>query len=89
MSQTDPTVPTFNPCTKCVGSPGIINGRTPHCHPVSWAWMNFDDLTDKLSFDSQATWVIVMLGLSFDILSMSVFYNQALADVRSSGADII
>ena len=23
------TVPTFNSCTKCVGSPGIINDRVP------------------------------------------------------------
>ena len=28
------TVPTFNSCTKCVGIPGIMNDRTPDCHPV-------------------------------------------------------
>ena len=33
-------VPTFNSCTKCVGSPGIINDRTSDYHPVSWAWMH-------------------------------------------------
>ena len=25
------TVPTFNSCTKCVGSPGRIHDRTPDC----------------------------------------------------------
>ena len=33
------TVPTFNSCTKCVGSPGIIHNRTSDWHPVSWTWM--------------------------------------------------
>ena len=32
-------VPTFNSCTKCVASIGIIHDRTPDCHSVSWAWM--------------------------------------------------
>ena len=31
-----------------------------------------DDLTTKRSFDSQAAWVIDVLGLFFDMLSMSV-----------------
>ena len=31
------TVPTFNSCTKCVGSPGKIDDRTPDCNTVSWA----------------------------------------------------
>ena len=47
-----------------------------------------DDLTTERSFDSQATWAIEVLGLSFDISSMGV-YNQALADVRSTDAGII
>ena len=28
------TAPTFNSCTKCMGNPGIIQDRTPDCHPV-------------------------------------------------------
>ena len=31
------TVQISNSCTKCVGSPGVINDGTPYCHPVSWA----------------------------------------------------
>ena len=33
------TVPTFNSCTKYVGSPAIVHERTPDCHPVACAWM--------------------------------------------------
>ena len=33
------TVPTFNSCTRWVGSLGIIHDSTPDCHPVSLAWM--------------------------------------------------
>ena len=33
------TMPTFNSCTKCAGSPGIIHDRTSYCHIVFWAWM--------------------------------------------------
>ena len=32
------TEPTFNSSTKCMGSPVIINDRTPDCHPVFLAW---------------------------------------------------
>ena len=35
-----PTMQTFNSCTKCVGSPGIIHDRTPDCHPISWAYIS-------------------------------------------------
>ena len=42
----------------------------------SFAWMHLhgcmDDLTTVRSFDLQHTWVIDMLGLYFDILSMVV-----------------
>ena len=34
-----PKVPTFNSCTKCVRSPGIINYRMPNCYPFSLPWM--------------------------------------------------
>ena len=47
-----------------------------------------DDFTTERSFDSQATWVIDVLGLFFDMLYMGVFYNQSLADARSTGAGI-
>ena len=42
-----------------MGSQGITHDRTPK---------GMDDLTNKLSFDSQATWVIDVLGLFFDML---------------------
>ena len=35
----DYTLPTFNSCTKCMGSLGIINDRMLDCYPVSLAWM--------------------------------------------------
>ena len=65
------TVPTFNSCTKCVGSAGKIHDHTPDCQPVSWVGMH-DDLATERRFDSQATWVIDMLGLFFDMQSMGV-----------------
>ena len=42
-----------------------------------------NDLTHELIFDSQATWVVEVLGLFFDMLSMGVC-----TDVRSTGAGI-
>ena len=33
------TVPTFDSCTKCMGSPSIIHDHTPNRHPVPYAWM--------------------------------------------------
>ena len=42
-----------------------------------------DDPTTERSFDLQATWVIDALGLFFECS-----YNQALADVCSTGAGI-
>ena len=35
-----------------------------------------DDLTTERSFDSQATWVIDVLGLFFDMLSMVVLKTR-------------
>ena len=66
------TVPTFNSCFKGVGSPGIIHDRTPDCHTVSWVWMHGWHLTTERSFDLQAMWVIGVLRLYFDMLSMGV-----------------
>ena len=62
-------MPTLNSCTKRLGSLSIIlidtrlSGHTCRC---------IGDLTTERSFDSQATWVIDMLGLFFDMLSMDV-----------------
>ena len=65
------TVPTFNYCTKCVGSPRIIHDRTSDWHQFlgmdAWATLQLE-----VAFDSQATWVSDVLGLLFDMLSMGV-----------------
>ena len=50
----NPTVPTFNFCTKFMGIPGIIHDRTPNWHPVSGASRHIDDLRTERSFASQA-----------------------------------
>ena len=44
----------------------------PNCHPVYWAWMwpQVPDPTTEHSIDLQAMWVIDVLGLFFDMLSM-------------------
>ena len=62
------TVPTFNSC------PGIMHDRTTYCQQVSWQWMYgcMDELATENNFDSQATRVIDVLGLSLDMLSMGV-----------------
>ena len=61
----------FNSCTKCLGSPGIIQDRTPICHPFSGHGRMYD-LTTARNTDSHATWVIGVLGLFLDMLSMGV-----------------
>ena len=81
------TVSAFNSCTKCLGSSGIIHDCTPNCHPVFWAWMR-PHVPDLASFDSNATWVIDVFGLYFWHDIHGCLYNQALADVRSTGAGI-
>ena len=40
-----------------------------------------DDLTTEISFDSQALWVIDVLGIYFWHINHGFLYNQALADV--------
>ena len=45
-----------------------------------------DDLTTERSFDSQGTWVRGVLGLIFCHVIHGCLYNQALADVQSTGA---
>ena len=65
------TEPTFNSCTKCVGSPAKIHGCTPD---AIWfpGYGYMDDLTTERRFNSQAMRVIDMLGLFYDILFMVV-----------------
>ena len=69
-----PTVPAYNSCTRCVDSPGITHSHMLDCHLVSWARMrpHNPDLKTECSFDSQATWVTDMPGLSICL------YNQVL-----------
>ena len=79
------TVLTFNSCTKCVGS--LIHDRTPDRHPVFWAW--------KRRWPHSWTWIWFKATLGVDVLGLffghSIHWclsNQALADVRSTGAGI-
>ena len=78
------TVLTLNSCTKCVGSPGMIPDRTPDCHPVLWVW--------KRRWPHSWTWIwfifVDVLGLLLGHSIHWCVYNQALADVRSTGAGI-
>ena len=66
MSGRHATVPPFNSCPKCMGSPG--HNTRPHAQlPPNFtdmdAWMT--SLFTERSFDSQATYVIDALGLFF------------------------
>ena len=61
---------TFNTCIKCVDSPGLIHVSSSHTiatHFLGHGCM--DDLTTERSFDLQATRVIGILGLFFDMFS--------------------
>ena len=51
----------INSCIKCMDSQSIIHDRTP----------DRDDLSTDRSFDSQATWVIDVLCIFVDMLSMT------------------
>ena len=64
-------MPTFNSCTKCLGSPGIINDLKPDCHPVCGHGC-MDDVTTERSFDSLATCVIDVLGVFVDMFAICV-----------------
>ena len=68
--------------------PGLPRHNTrPHASlPQSFLCM--DDLKTERSFDSQAMWVIDALGFLFWHVVYECLYNQALADVRSTGAEI-
>ena len=63
------TVPTFYSCTKCVGSPSIVHDRTSDCHQIILAMRA---VKTERNFDLQATWVIDVPGLFFDMFSMGV-----------------
>ena len=64
--------------------PGHTGHNTrPHAQFPGYGCM--DDLTTENSFNSQATWVIMSL---IYLLDPGCLYNQALADVRSTGAGI-
>ena len=47
-----------------------------------------DEFTTERGFDSKATWVIDVLGLFSWHVNHGCLYNQALADVQSTGAGI-
>ena len=66
------TVPTFNSCTKCLGT---IHDCKPACHQFHWHRCK-DRLKIERDFDSQTTWVIDVLGLYFDTLSTGAFTTR-------------
>ena len=74
----------FNSCTKYLG---IINDHMPN--PTRFPGHGCDHRSpiSQHSFDSQATGVISVLGLSWHVINDNL-YNVALADVRSTVAVI-
>ena len=55
--------------------PVLIMGRTGKIHPIATKFPRHgctDDHTTERSFDSQATWVINVLGFILDILLVGV-----------------
>ena len=60
-----PSVPAFNSCTKCTGSPGIIHNHMLYCLPFSWPWVYGwpQNWTTKLCFASSVcqwcTWLVL------------------------------
>ena len=70
----EPTVPTFNSYTNCVGSPGRIHDRTPDPPPPPhFRWHGrIYDVTTYHSFDSQATRFIDVFRLFLDMSFMGV-----------------
>ena len=55
-----------------MGSPGIIHNSTSGNASQFSGHGCMDDPTTERSFDSPVTWVIDMLGLIFDMLSLGV-----------------
>ena len=66
------TVPTFNSCTESMGSPGILQDLTPE-RPTS-----FPGMDARATLQLNVTLIRKLLG--------SCFFDQAQADVRSTGA---
>ena len=65
-------VPRFNSCTHYVGA---VRAEYTTGRPIAIQFPGngcMDDLTTESSFHSQATWVINVLGLFFDILPIGV-----------------
>ena len=58
------TVPTFNSCTECLSNHG--HNTRPHTR-LPPSFLDRDNLTTERNFDSQATLVIDVLGLFFDM----------------------
>ena len=78
------TVTTFTSCTKCLGSPGIIQDRMIAILLSGHRCMDDIALILKLR-----TWVIDLLDIFyFWHVIQGCLYNQALADVRSTDAGI-
>ena len=77
-------MPTLIPALNTIAQYKTVHLISTQFHGHGW----MDYLTTKHSFDSQATWVIDMFGLLFCHLMFGCVYNQALADVRSTGAGI-
>ena len=80
------TVPAFNSCTKCAGCPGIIHNCTPDRQFRGHGCMC--DVTTERSFFSHKLSVSLMCFAYFLNCCYKCFYNQALADVQSTGAGI-
>ena len=77
------TVVSYNSCTECLGRPGIIHDRTPDCNSFSCIWMHRWPHNWFVSYVCHCgAWLI------FRHVIHGYLYNQALADVRSTGVGI-
>ena len=81
------TVPTFNSCTKCVGRPGRIHDRTPECSPIFFGMDVY--MTSQLILALIRKLRVSSMYLAYFLRCYTrCLYNQALPDVRSTGAGI-
>ena len=82
------TVPISNTCTKCMGSPGIINDPTSDYYATQFlaigAWITSQM---NVALIRKLRGSLMSSPYFFEMLSMSVF-NPALADVQSAGAGV-
>ena len=65
--------------------------NTPSARPIATQFRGhrcIDNLITEHSFDSQATRVFDVLGLFYGNVIHGCLYNQALADVQSTGEGI-